>query len=292
MSPRLEHPARLTDDTIAAIAALRDAITDATGSSPLSDHATLALHDGAAELRHTVAWSADGALAGYAQLAEDGSAELVVAPNADPGALLDDLSAAAGAELTIWARGDRSALADELPKRGFTVIRELLQLRRPLSTPFEAPTWPDGVTIRTFVVGQDEAAWLAVNNASFAGHPDQADWTLADVTAREAEPWFSADGFFLAERAGELVGFHWTKVHAARGASAEPVGEIYVIGVAPQMQGHKLGGALALQGMRHLQELGMPSVMLYVEADNTAAIGLYERLDFSRYDRDRCFKPS
>jgi len=81
-------------------------------------------------------------------------------------------------------------------------------------------------------------------------------------------------------------------VHSGKGATREPIGEIYVIGVAPQLQGHKLGGALALHGMRHLQAQGMPAVMLYVEGSNTGAIGLYERLGFSRYDLDRCFKPS
>jgi mycothiol synthase len=292
VSLRLEHIDRLTDEHIAAIAALRDEITASSGSSPLSDHAMLALHDTGSDLRHTVAWTADGALAGYSQLAADGGAELATGAGIDPGPLLDDLVAAAGRGLTVWARGEHSSLAAELPRRGFTVRRELVQMRRPLTTPLDEPAWPAGVTVRAFVVGQDEAAWLRVNNAAFAGHPDQSDWSLADLRAREAEPWFSPDGFFLAERGGELVGFHWTKVHGARGPRAESIGEIYVIGVAPEMQGQRLGAALALHGMRHLRSVGMTSVMLYVEATSAGAIGLYERLGFHTFDLDRCFKPS
>jgi mycothiol synthase len=292
VSLRLEHPAQLTDEQIATIGTLRDGVTALTGSSPLSDHAMLALHDRDGGPRHTLAWTAAGSLAGYSQLASDGDAELATAVDIDPGSLLDDLAAAAGGRLTVWARGEQSPLAVELQRRGFTVIRELLQMRCPLTSPVDDPVWPANVTVRTFVVNQDEAAWLAVNNAAFAGHPDQSNWSDAEVRTREAEPWFSPEGFFLAERDRELVGFHWTKVHGARGPAAEPIGEIYVIGIAPQMQGHKLGPALALQGMRHLQDVGMTSVMLYVEQSNVGAIRLYERLGFTRFDLDRCFKPS
>jgi mycothiol synthase len=285
-SLRLDHPARLTPAQVAAVGALRDEVTARTGSSPLSDHAMLALDD-PSDLRHTLAWTTAGALAGYSQLAGDGSAELAIALGVDPSDVLDDLIAAAGPDLTLWARGEHSPLTAELPHRGFVVTRELLQMRRGLATPLDEPQLPAQVTIRTFVVDQDEADWLEVNNAAFAGHPDQAGWTLEDIETREREPWFDPAGFFLAERGDELVGFHWTKIHQARGADGDPIGEIYVIGVSPTMQGQRLGAALAIVGLDHLRRAGMPTAMLYVEGDNEGAIGLYERLGFTRWDSDR-----
>jgi mycothiol synthase len=86
--------------------------------------------------------------------------------------------------------------------------------------------------VRTFVPGEDDAAWLAANAAAFAHHPEQGSLTQRDLDDRKAEPWFDPAGFFLAFRGAELVGFHWTKVHAAEG-----LGEVYVVGRAARCAG-------------------------------------------------------
>lgn len=198
-------------------------------------------------------------------------------------AVLDGLATEDGGEVTLWAY--RATEADDRLAAGLGLrpVRELRQMRRPLPTG-EAVTLPT----RAFVVGRDEAAWLAVNRRAFTALPDQGNWTLADLEARERAPWFDPAGFLLHERDGRLAGFCWTKVH---GGTDPPMGEIYVIGVDPDWQGHGLGRALVLAGLDHLARRRHQQVgMLYVESTNTPAVRLYESLGFTTHHVDRAYR--
>src|SRR5262249_26027068 len=152
--------------------------------------------------------------------------------------------------------------------------RALWQMRRSLQSRLGRPQLADGLTIRTFQVGQDEDAWVELNKKAFARHPEQGAWTRADLELREQEPWFDPAGFFLAERDGRIVGFHWTKIHGRRADGHEheheAIGEVYVVGVDPAERGSGLGRALTLVGLRYLRAQGLSQVMLYVDETNTA----------------------
>ena len=133
------------------------------------------------------------------------------------------LAEAAPDPLRVWAHGDLPAARALAARAGFARIRSLWTMRRPLADPLPDPVFPAGVTLRTFRVGADEAAWLDVNRRAFASHPEQGAWTAEDLSLREREPWFDPDGFFLAERDGKLAGFHWTKVHGTPAAGRRGV---------------------------------------------------------------------
>lgn len=151
-----------------------------------------------------------------------------------------------------------------------------------------------GVTLRTFRPGEDDEQWLRLNALAFAHHPEQGAWTEQDLADRFAEPWFDPAGFFLATRGDRVVGFHWTKVHP--GTSAGPaLGEVYVVGVDPAEQGSGLGRALTAAGLHHLTgdgpgERGLDTVLLYVDADNPAAVRVYERLGFTVHEVDLMYR--
>lgn len=188
--------------------------------------------------------------------------------------------------MRVWAHGGHSAARHLAQVLGLTLFRELRQMRRSLTDlDLPDPVLPEGVTVRSFVPGRDDAAWLALNASAFAHHPEQGSLTQRDLDDRKAEPWFDPKGFFLAERDGRLVGFHWTKVHRT-----ENLGEVYVLGVSPQAQGGGLGKSLTTIGLRHLAGQGLPTVMLYVDADNKAAVAVYERLGFLTHETDLMYR--
>ncbi|GAA3905346.1 mycothiol synthase [Streptomyces lannensis] len=269
------------------------------GQQAVSEQGRLQLRGGEREGVSHLLLSVGDTLIGYAQLedtdpVEAPAAELVVHPSyrghGHGRALGSALLATSGKRLRVWAHGGHSAARHLAQVLGLSLFRELRQLRRPLTDlDLPDPKLPDGVTVRAFVPGQDDAAWLAVNAEAFAHHPEQGSLTQRDLDDRKAEPWFDPQGFFLAERTGEqgpeLIGFHWTKVHAEEG-----LGEVYVLGVRPGAQGGGLGRALTTIGLRHLAAQGLPTAMLYVDADNKAALTVYERLGFTTYETDLMYR--
>ena len=299
---QLQWRGALSGADIADVQALVAAATEVDGTAPLSEHVLLHLrHGGDAEAAQLLAREGDE-LVGFAHLdltdpVAGGAGELVVHPEhrrAGLGSrivqeLLDRAgrSEVAAGRLRLWAHGEHPGAVALATTLGFTQARVLWQMRRSLLAPLAEPRMPEGVRLRPFVVGADEREFLRVNNAAFDWHPEQGGWDLDQVKLREAEPWFDPNGFLLAVDADDrLLGFHWTKVHGDGGHSHEPIGEVYVLGVDPSARGMHLGAALTLAGLRHLRDGGLRQVMLYVEADNDAAVRVYRDLGFTRWDTD------
>ena len=279
-------------------AAIHDAIERAItvdGTAPLSEQGVRAL-DGRGEDRHVVAMENDVPV-GYAVVtaATESApqiAEVVVHPDRRGHGvgtrLVDHVLDVPGAR--VWAHGHLPAAQRVAERLDLVIARELLQMRRPSSEALPESTSPDGVVVRTYRPG-DDAEILRVNNAAFSWHPEQGGWTQADIDERKAESWFDPAGLFVATPADDdtrLLGFHWTKVHAPAG-SDPALGEVYVVGIDPAEQGRGLGRVLTLAGVRHLVDAGLPEVLLYVEADNAAAVHTYDRLGFTRFHTDTAF---
>ncbi|WP_058045718.1 mycothiol synthase [Streptomyces roseifaciens] len=265
------------------------------GQPAVSEQGRLQLKGRRPGVRHVLLRTDDGELVGYGQLedsdpVEAPAGELVVHPSfrgrGHGRALGSALLHESGKRLRIWAHGGHPAARHLAQVLGLSLFRELRQMRRPLhDLGLAEPVLPPGVTVRTFRPGQDDAEWLAVNAAAFAHHPEQGSLGRRDLDDRKSADWFDPKGFFLAEKDGRIVAFHWTKVHAEEG-----LGEVYVLGVAPGAQGGGLGKSLTAIGLRHLAAQGLPTAMLYVDADNAAAVAVYEGLGFQIHETDLMYR--
>ena len=297
--PRLEIKRQMGRGDIAAVSELLEVAGEVDGHPALGEHQWLDLVAGGREgFAGLVAWEPGHSHpVGYAQLTHETrrrswALELVVDPHhrdrhPDIGprlgaAALAIVRAEGGGHVQLWIPRPtpaHDALAADL---GLARDRDLLQLRRPLPYPAEEPS----LAVRPFVPGRDDGAWLAMNARAFAAHGEQGAWTAETLADRLTQPWFDADGFLLHERQGRLAGFCWTKVHPDR---HPPLGELYVVAVDPDFQGHGLGRALAATGLAHLGDRGLPVAMLYVDAANGPAVGLYRSMGFAVDHLDRSY---
>jgi mycothiol synthase len=312
----LEIKRQMATADIASVSELLDAAARADGRRPLSDHLYLDLVNGgldgfagflASEPGH------DHPVA-YAQISRGNDAhafELVIHPHhryemATIGpelieAALDVVAADGGGRVNWWVfepTSAHTALADDA---NLVQGRTLYQMRRSLPTGM-----PVGITTRSFVPGGDDDEWLRVNNHAFADHGEQGGWTIDTFCQRQQEPWFDVDGFRVLDAAtlavtprtdgsasdgtdaGRMAGFCWTKVHPAT-EDEQALGEIYVIAVDPDFHGRGLGAQLTLAGLDHLAGEGIEVGMLYVDADNTAAVRMYQRLGFTVHSTNAAF---
>lgn len=298
-----------------AVHTLITAVHEADGNPPLSEQTLLQLRTetdpdaliGAYAYLQEAKDYASGELVGVAvavlgHSGTPGTLELAVHPafreNGIATALLATLKSRLElADLRAWAHGNHEGAARLAEEHGFTPVRELWRMRMVHGGDIPEPVMPAGTKIRSFNPDTDGPAWVAANAAAFAHHPEQGALTLDDLQARMEEDWFDPAGFLLAvDEQDQILGFHWTKVHPALAladsGTGDGMGEIYVVGVTPQAQGTGLGKALTLAGIRHLNSQGLEALMLYVDADNTAAVSLYHKLGFTKWDVDVMYAPA
>lgn len=272
------------DELGAALGAFSDAIAAVDGVAPFNEETLLR-----PEARTGVVIDGEDAPLALAlgHHLDDRSfeAELAVAPEARRAGLGRTLAEqlveiARQQPLSVWAHGDlpgARALADRL---GFTAVRTLCVLEKPLDGELPDPQPAAGTRIRAFDPATDADAWVALNARAFADHPEQGRLQRADLDARMQQSWFRADDFLvLVDEQERLIGYNWCKVIESDAGIDEA--EIYVIGIDPEAAGAGHGTALMRAGMQHLRERGADSVILYVDGGNERAVSLYRHLGFS-----------
>lgn len=281
----------LRPSQLSEVSVLLESLRSTYGSSPLSEQFELGLSDHRLGHRHLIA-RVSGDLSGVLCLDESPEVpqvEIAVADK-DLSVARSLLSATGFPVLDVWSHG----AAGFPPGADAEIVRELLVMT--LSQHAPSVGAPEGFSIIDLV--QSRQRWgafadselIRVNNEAFSWHPEQGNWDVARWERAQEAEWFDPAGVLLlwegAQEGGRLAGFHWTKCLKSHSVTEnQTFGEVYVVGLAQSSQGKGLGRVVTLMGINHIQNMGRDQVILYVEADNSAAVRVYEKLGFTVTER-------
>jgi len=301
----LQELKHLTPALQEQVLSLIKAAQDFDNTPAIAEHVLLHLRHGGDKADSHLVIQKDNQVIGYAHLDKTDqvagpSVELVIHPEHRGSGIGSELLKSAievcGNKIRLWSHGDLPQARALAQANNFIKVRTVIQMSKDLTkvSPIDCD-----FQIRSFLPDLDNNAWLTLNNLAFANHPEQGNWSEADLSIRLNEDWFDEKGFFVAQDKDQLIGFCWTKIHGGHSHSHlagedhhdhAPIGEIYVTAVSNKYAGKGIGKALTITGLNYLKYQGLNSAMLYVDEDNQVAFDLYKSLGFLESGKDVMYK--
>jgi len=269
----------------------------------IAEHVLLHLRHGGDKADSHLVLQKDNQVIAYAHLDKTDqvagpSVELVIHPDHRRSGIGSQLLKQAieicGQKMRLWSHGDLPEARALAQSNNFIKMRTVIQMSKNLT---EVLPINYEFQIRSFLPDLDNQSWLTLNNQAFAHHPEQGNWSEADLSIRLNEDWFDEKGFFVAQDNDQLIGFCWTKIHGGHSHEIdsdhhdhEPIGEIYITAVSEEYEGRSIGKALTITGLNYLKYQGLTSAMLYVDEENKKAVNLYKSLGFVESGKDVMYK--
>ena len=174
--------------------------------------------------------------------------------------------------LQNWLSGVNTDAQCLLEQQGFTDIRHHWRMEIEMLEPPPTPVWPEDITIRTIVPGQDDRAVFEMIDEAFQDHwghmPGNFEkWQNWTVKRKDFDPSL----YFLACDGDELAGSALCKYQLN-------IGWVDDLGVRRPWRRHGLGLALLHHAFGEFYRRGTYKVGLGVDSQNlTGATRLYER---------------
>jgi mycothiol synthase len=154
---------------------------------------------------------------------------------------------------------------------GYGPVRGVYVMETSLREAPRQPLWPGGISVRTFVPGQDELATFEAVEDAFRdtwGRPRGTFDRFVGITQRES---FDPALWFLAMDGDEIAGVTFCKTLAGGGW-------VDVVGVRRPWRNRGLGLALLRHALAEYQRRDIRKVALSVDAESiTGAPRLYKR---------------
>lgn len=164
-----------------------------------------------------------------------------------------------------------------LEANGYVYSHHYARMEIALDARPSPPPPPDGVILRNYEVGPDDAIVHAAFNRAWSQYegerwePESLERWMDDVESED----FDSVHWHLAEEDGEIVAFCLGERYGAHGW-------VQYLGVVPEHRGRGLGRLLLFQGFAGFYDAGVRRVDLTVSSENVpAARALYERAGMS-----------
>ncbi|MBI5666889.1 MAG: GNAT family N-acetyltransferase [Chloroflexi bacterium] len=177
----------------------------------------------------------------------------------------------------------------------FVCVRHSFRMVIELDSPPPQPVWPEGITVRSAVMGQDERAILQAQRESFRDHWGYVEEPFEDDLRRwlykwQAEGNFDPSLWLLAMDGDTIAGISLCRPHLN---GQEDMGWVSTLGVTRPYRRRGIGLALLHHTFQEFYRRGKRRVGLGVDASSlTGAVRLYEQagmhvaLRFDLYEKE------
>jgi mycothiol synthase len=155
---------------------------------------------------------------------------------------------------------------------GYQPVRYFWEMETVMESPPEAPVWPEGISVRNYVPGEDDRATFDAFEEAFRDHWGYSPWDYKEWhTRRHERDHFDPSLWWLAMDGGEIAGGVICRYRQERGWISQ-------LAVRKPWRRRGLGTALLLNALGEFYCRGRNTVALGVDADNpTGATLVYER---------------
>jgi mycothiol synthase len=134
------------------------------------------------------------------------------------------------------------------------------------------------LSVRSFMVGEDEEVWLRIQNEAYREYEDVRSDTMEDMEIWKKSPNFDSAGMFIAELDGKPVGVVNGFVDKFR---EEKMGFLRVLGVVPEFRRRGVGRCLVEKAVESLKERGMKSIQGWTREGRASCKSLLEGMGFT-----------
>ena len=173
---------------------------------------------------------------------------------------------------------DNTIATRVLPRLGFSIARQFLELRLVLSKTRIPETPYNTYSLRHLQPGEEEQL-TQLQNRCFSGAWEYTPNTTENIAYYLSLSHHSPEYVILICDKDKPTGYCWTEIDP-EATGIEKKGRIHMLGVDPDYRGRGIGKKVLLSGLFYLKNRGVQVVGLTVDSENKVARALYRSVGF------------